>query len=144
MGSEGVRKNEYLKNLSTVPMFRALSKKDLGLVARLAEDYTVEAGQVLVQEGKRESQFYLIVNGQAKVTRGKKTVATLGPGEYFGELALLDPGPRNATVTAVSDMEVLELGSREFGGLLEEVPGIARKLLAGLARRLHAADATVR
>jgi len=139
-----VRKNDYLKHLSDVPMFRALSKKDLGLVARLAEDFTVDAGQVLVHEGKRESQFYLIVSGQAKVTRGRKTVATLGPGEYFGELALLDPGPRNATVTAVSDMEVLELGAREFGGLLEEVPGIARKLLAGLARRLHAADATVR
>src|SRR4029079_15029513 len=104
----------------------------------------VESGHVLVHEGARESQFYLVVDGQAKVTRGRKTVATLGPGEYFGELALLDPGPRNATVTAVSDMEVLELGSREFGGLLEEVPGIARKLLAGLARRLHAADATAR
>ena len=139
-----MRRDEYLKHLSQVPMFRALSKKDLGLVARLAENYDVDAGMVLVQEGKRESQFYLIVDGQAQVTRGNRTVATLGPGEYFGELALLDPGPRNATVTAVTDMEVLELGSREFGGLLEEVPGIARKLLAGLARRLHAADATAR
>jgi len=143
MGS-GVKKNDYQKHLAEVPMFRALSKKDLGLVARLAENYTVESGHVLVHEGARESQFYLIVDGQAKVTRGRKTVATLGPGEYFGELALLDPGPRNATVTAVSDMEVLELGSREFGGLLEEVPTIGRKLLAGLARRLHAADASVR
>ena len=77
-------------------MFRALSKKDLGLVARLAEDYRVPAGQVFVHEGKRESQFYLIVSGKARVTRGRRTVATLGPGEYFGELALLDPGPRNA------------------------------------------------
>jgi len=135
-----VRRDQYLKHLGEVPMFRALSKKDLGLVARLAEDYRVPAGQVLVREGRRESQFYLIVDGKAKVMRGKRTVATLGPGDYFGELALLDPGPRNATVTAQSDMEVLELGAREFGGLLEEVPGIARKLLAGLARRLHRAD----
>jgi len=136
-----VRRDQYLKHLSEVPMFRALSKRDLGLVARLAEDYKVAAGQVLTREGKRESQFYFIVDGKAKVTRGKRTVATLGPGDYFGELALLDPGPRNATVTAQTDMEVLELGSREFGGLLEEVPTIARKLLAGLARRLHEADA---
>jgi CRP/FNR family transcriptional regulator, cyclic AMP receptor protein len=136
-----VRRDQYLEHLSEVPMFRALSKKDLSLVARLAEDYQVDAGQVLTREGKRESQFYLIVGGKAKVTRGKRTVATLGPGDYFGELALLDPGPRNATVTAQTDMEVLELGSREFGGLLEEVPTIARKLLAGLARRLHEADA---
>ena len=139
-----MRRDEYLKHLADVPTFRALSKKDLALVARLAEDYKVDAGQALVQEGRRESQFYLIVAGKARVTRGKRTVATLGPGDYFGELALLDPGPRNATVTAETDMEVLELGSREFGGLLEEVPGIARKLLAGLARRLHAADASIR
>jgi CRP/FNR family transcriptional regulator, cyclic AMP receptor protein len=138
-----VRRDEYLKQLTDVPMFRALSKKDLALVARLAEDYKVDAGQALVQEGRRESQFYLIVAGKARVTRGKRKVATLGPGDYFGELALLDPGPRNATVTAETDMEVLELGAREFGGLLEEVPGIARKLLAGLARRLHAADASM-
>jgi CRP/FNR family cyclic AMP-dependent transcriptional regulator len=137
-----VRRDQYLEHLAGVPMFRALSKKDLGRVARLAEDYQVPKGQVLVAEGKRESQFYLIVDGRARVTRARRTVAKLGPGDYFGELALLDPGPRNATVTAESDMEVLELGSREFGGLLEEVPGIARKLLAGLARRLHEADAT--
>ena len=125
-------------------MFRALSKRDLGLVARLAEDFKVPAGQVFVREGNRESEFYLIVDGTARVTRGRRTVAKLGPGDYFGELALLDPGPRNATVTAETDMEVLELGSREFGGLLDEVPGIARKVLAGLARRLHEADASVR
>ncbi len=139
-----MRRDEYLKRLGDVPMFRALSKKDLGLVARLAEDYTVDAGQTLVREGKRESEFYLIVNGKARVTRGRRTVATLGPGDYFGELALLDPGPRNATVTAETELEVLALGSREFGGLLEEVPGIARRLLAGLSRRLHEADASVR
>ena len=125
-------------------MFRALSKKDLARVARLAEDYEVPAGSMLVREGRRESQFYMIVSGRARVMRGSRKVAALGPGDYFGELALLDPGPRNATVTAETDMEVLELGSREFGGLLEEVPGIARKLLAGLARRLHEADATGR
>ena len=84
------------------------------------------------------------MRGRARVTRGRRTVATLGPGDYFGELALLDPGPRNASVTATTEMEVVELGSRELAGLLEEVPTIARKLLAGLARRLHAADATAR
>jgi CRP/FNR family transcriptional regulator, cyclic AMP receptor protein len=139
-----MRRDEYLKHLSKVPTFKALSRKDLALVAKLAEDYHVDAGYVLVSEGRRESQFYFIVDGRARVTRGRRTVATLGPGDYFGELALLDPGPRNATVTAETSMEVLELGSRQFGGLLEEVPGIARKLLAGLARRLHEADASVR
>jgi CRP/FNR family transcriptional regulator, cyclic AMP receptor protein len=139
-----VRRDEYLKHLSQVPMFKALSRRDLALVARLAEDYHVDAGYVFVREGRRESQFYWILDGTARVTRGRRTVARLGPGDYFGELALLDPGPRNATVTADTGMEVLELGAREFGGLLEEVPGIARKLLAGLARRLHEADASVR
>jgi len=139
-----VRRSDHLQHLADVPMFRALSKKDLALIGRLAEDYKVGAGSVLVHEGRRESQFYLIVDGKAKITRGKRTIATIGPGDYFGELALLDPGPRNATVTAETEMEVLELGARQFGGLLDEVPGIARKLLAGLARRLHEADAKKR
>jgi CRP/FNR family transcriptional regulator, cyclic AMP receptor protein len=72
--------------------------------------------------------------------RGRK-VAELGPGKFFGDLALLDRAPRNATVVAETPMEVLVLGQREFAALIDEVPGFAHKLLAGLARRLREADA---
>ncbi len=73
--------------------------------------------------------------------RNGRKVATLGPGDYFGELALLDRGPRNATVKADGDMEILVLGQREFSGVLDEVPTIAHKLLSSMATRLREADA---
>jgi CRP-like cAMP-binding protein len=76
------------------------------------------------------------------VRRGGERVATLGPGDYFGELALLDHGPRSATVIAETDMRLFVLGQREFAGLVETVPGLAAKLLPGLAHRLREVDAT--
>jgi CRP-like cAMP-binding protein len=75
------------------------------------------------------------------VTRRNKRVATIGPGAAFGELALLDKAPRNATVVAETPMELVVLGQREFAGIIDEVPGFARKLLAGMANRLREADA---
>ena len=78
------------------------------------------------------------------MSRHGRKVATLGPGDAFGELALLDKAPRNATVTAQTPMEVVVLGQREFGGLIDEVPGFARKLLAGMARRLRELGRQVR
>jgi CRP-like cAMP-binding protein len=83
----------------------------------------------------------VIIEGTATVSRHGRKVATLGPGDAFGELALLDKAPRNATVTAATPMELVVLGQREFGGLIDEVPGFARKLLAGMARRLRDSDA---
>jgi CRP-like cAMP-binding protein len=124
-----------------VPLFSACSKRDLQLVARRAEDVKVDAGKVLVSEGATGSEFFVILDGRAKVTKRGKRVATLGPGAFFGDLALLDRAPRNATVTAETPMELVVLGQREFAGIIDEVPGFAHKLLAGLARRLREADA---
>ena len=75
------------------------------------------------------------------MTRQGRKVATLGPGDAFGELALLEKAPRNSTIVAETDMELVVLGQREFAGLIDEVPGFARKLLAGMANRLRDADA---
>jgi CRP-like cAMP-binding protein len=110
-------------------------------VAKRAEDIRVDAGKVLVSEGSAGAEFFVILDGQAKVSRHGQEVATLGPGQFFGDLALLDRAPRNATVTAVNPMELVVLGQREFSALIDEVPGFAHKLLAGLARRLRAFDA---
>jgi CRP/FNR family cyclic AMP-dependent transcriptional regulator len=136
-----LRRDAFLDHLAEVPLFSALSKKDLQLVARNAEDVKVDAGKVLVSEGSTGSEFFVIVDGKARVTRRGKKVAELGPGGFFGDLALLDRAPRNATVVAETPMEVLVLGQREFAALIDEVPGFAHKLLAGLARRLREADA---
>jgi len=136
-----LRRDAFIDHLADVPLFSALSKKDLQLVARRAEDVKVDAGKVLVTEGSAGSEFFVIVDGKARVTRRGKKVADLGAGQFFGDLALLDRAPRNATVVADTTMELLVLGQREFSALIDEVPGFAHKLLAGLARRLREQDA---
>jgi CRP/FNR family transcriptional regulator, cyclic AMP receptor protein len=128
-------------DLAQVPMFSACSKKELALVAKRTEQVTVPAGKVLVREGAAGAEFFVIVDGTAEVTRHGHRVATLGPGDFFGDLALLDRAPRNATVTARTEMELAVLGQREFAGMIDEVPGFAHKLLSGLAHRLRAFDA---
>lgn len=135
-----MRRNQYIDHLARVPMFEALSKKELGLVARLAEDVEVGTGTVLIREGATGREFFVIARGKATVTRKGRRVNALGPGDFFGELSLLDGAPRNATVTAETPMEVVLLGQREFLGLLYDVPNVAFKLLKGMARRLRAAD----
>jgi CRP-like cAMP-binding protein len=135
------RHDAFIEHLQQVPLFSACSKRDLQLVARRAEDVRVAAGKVLVNEGETGHEFFVIIDGTARVTRRGKRVATLGPGSAFGELALLDKAPRNATVIAETPMELVVLGQREFAGIIDEVPGFARKLLAGMAARLREADA---
>jgi CRP-like cAMP-binding protein len=128
----------FIDALASVPLFSACSKKDLQAVAKRAEDVRVDAGKVVVSEGAAGAEFFVILDGQAAVARHGQQVATLGAGDFFGDLALLDRAPRNATVTAVTPMELVVLGQREFAALIDEVPGFAHKLLAGLARRLRA------
>jgi CRP/FNR family transcriptional regulator, cyclic AMP receptor protein len=135
------KRDEFTEHLAQVPLFSACSKKDLQAVAKRAEDVHVDAGKVLVSEGAAGAEFFVILEGQAKVTRHGQDVAALGPSDFFGDLALLDRAPRNATITAVTPMELVVLGQREFSALIDEVPGFAHKLLAGLARRLRAYDA---
>jgi CRP-like cAMP-binding protein len=134
-------RDSKLTHLSNVRLFSALSNRELGKIGRVAEEVTVPAGKVLVQEGSSGHEFFLILDGQATVRRGTRKVATLGPGQYFGELALLDRAPRNATVVADTPMTLVVLGQREFSGVLDEIPGLAHKILRSMAARLREADA---
>lgn len=134
-------KNAYLDHLSSVPLFSSLSKKHLQLVAKASDEVTIPPGRVVVDQGRTGHEFFLIVDGKAIVRKNNRKVAELGPGQYFGELALLDRGPRNATVVADSELTVLVLGQREFTGVLDSIPGMATKLLSSMARRLREADA---
>lgn len=133
-------RTNYLDHLAQVPMFTACSKKDLQTIGKASDEVTVSAGKVLVEEGSPGHEFFLILDGSATVSRNGRKVASLGAGQFFGEMALLDRGPRSATVKADTDMTVLVLGQREFAGVLDEVPGIARKLLQSMAGRLREAD----
>ena len=135
------KRDAFIEHLAEVPLFAACSRKDLQQVAKRAEDVKVEAGKVLVSEGSAGAEFFVILEGDASVSRHGQEVAKLGAGDFFGDLALLDRAPRNATVTAVTPMELVVLGQREFSSLIDEVPGFAHKLMAGLARRLRAYDA---
>ncbi len=134
-------RSDFLAHLAGVPLFAALSRKELGLIARRGEDVSVKAGKVLCSEGEMGHQYFVILAGNANVTRRGRKIATLGPGAGFGELSLLARQPRNATVTAATDMELVVLGQREFAGLIDDVPGFARKLLSTLASRVRDADA---
>ncbi len=135
------RRSDFLSHLAEAPLFSALSRKELGLVAKRGEDVSVPAGKVLCSEGEMGHEYFVILEGTARVTRHGRKIADLGPGAGFGELSLLARAPRNATVTATSPLEVVVLGQREFAGLIDEVPGFARKLLAALAARVREYDA---
>jgi CRP-like cAMP-binding protein len=129
-----------LEHLSRVKMFSALNKKELGLVAKASDVIRVPAGTDIVQEGEVGHEFYLIDSGSATVRRNGRRVATLRAGDYFGEMALLDKGPRSATVTTDEPTELIVLGQREFLGILDQVPPVAHKLLVSMAARLREAD----
>jgi CRP-like cAMP-binding protein len=95
----------------------------------------------LCEQGDSGREFYFVVKGSATVKRNNRKVDTLGPGDYFGELALLDRHPRSATVRSDTEMELLILGQRHFESLLDAVPALSRKLLAAMAGRLREANA---
>ena len=135
-----MRRDEYLTRLQQVPMFQALNAKELKTIGRQAESYRFDTGQVLVREGEKGREFFVIVDGKVTVTRAGVSIADLGPGAYFGELALLDPAPRDATVTATTPGEALVVEQRRFANLLADVPVLAWKIMVGMGRRLHEAD----
>jgi CRP/FNR family cyclic AMP-dependent transcriptional regulator len=124
-----------------VPLFSDLSKKEAEELARTFKERTFAAGDVIAAEGQRGIGFFLIASGTAKVTRGGEDRITLGPGDYFGEIALIDDGPRTATVTADTDLHCYGLTSWEFKPLVETNAEIAWKLLEGLAKRVRALEA---
>src|SRR4051812_15207992 len=135
-------KHDRQRLLSQVALFSACTDKELDRLARHAEIVDFRAGDVLMTEGETGHEFYAIIDGEVGVTSGGQTLAKLGPGAYVGEQALLDPGPRTATVTALGDTQAVLLSSREFYAAIDDVPALSRKLLAGLARRLREATAT--
>lgn len=134
------RKDLYLDRLQRVPMFRGLNQKQLRTLAQQADEVRVDAGHVLIREGEKGQEFFFLVSGKVAVTVGGKEVAVLGGGDFFGELAMLDPAPRAATVTTLEPSELLVIGARRFQPLLDDVPQLARKIMAGLAHRLREAD----
>ena len=132
--------DRYLEHLAQVPLFRGSSKSDLRKIAQATDEIDVEAGRELISEGDVGREAFVIVAGEASVQRGGQEIATLVAGDPFGEIALLDRAPRNATVVAKTPMTVLVLSQSAFHGLLAELPDFSRTIMAALASRLREKD----
>lgn len=130
----------YLQHLAKVPLFSRCDKKELRAISRRATELRFDSGRQLTRENAHGNEFFVIVSGKAKVIRGDSEVATLGPGDFFGEMALLENAPRTATVTVEEPMEALVIDGREFRSLLEEAPELSFKLMAGMAARIRELD----
>lgn len=133
-------RSDQMEMLARVPLFEGLAKKELQAIMRSAGEVDHRAGKEIVREGAEGTGFHMILSGQATVIQGGRRKRTIGPGDYFGDIALIDRGPRSATVRADTDMHTLSITAWNFKPLLHEHPAIAFKLLVELCRRLRAAE----
>lgn len=130
-----------VEKLAGVSLFRSCSQAELRELAGITNELDVTAGTVLCHEGAAGRECYIVLDGQATVTINGDHICTVGAGGFFGEMALLDGGPRVATVTATSDMRLLVLSRSEFTTLLTDVPSVSRRMLVSVGARLRLADA---
>jgi len=125
--------DEKLTMLSKVPLFAGLGTKDLRDVGRLADEVSVRAGKVLTKEGASAEEFFVVLEGTIAISRGGRHLRDMGPGDFFGELAMLGRVPRTATATASTPARLLVVGHREFTTLLASQPTIQGKILRVVA-----------
>lgn len=131
-----------LNSLKNVPLFSACSKKELEKVAKAADEITMAAGSIVVDQGEMGREAYVILSGEVSIKRNNRKIATLGTGDVVGELSLLDHGPRTASVVCVTDCTLLVIDQRRFINVLDDVPSIAHKLMGALASRIRVMDRT--
>ncbi|HTZ07912.1 MAG TPA: cyclic nucleotide-binding domain-containing protein [Acidimicrobiales bacterium] len=134
----GARKQELI---SGIRLFSTCTRSEMAQVAALTTPAEHPAGTVLTRQGASGGMAFVIASGRAEVTRQGKVLATLGPGDVVGELSLIDGEPRSATVTALSDLEVLEIDRADLTKLFRKAPSVVRKLLEAMAGRLREVDA---
>ena len=132
--------SEVLHRFQRVPLFQSISQKGLRAIVSAATEVDVPAGKMLVREGDHGRELYVILRGTAEVFRGGRKLRELTPGEFFGEMALLHPAPRTATVTARTDMRVMVLDAREMEVVLDQEPAVAKRLLEAMAQRIRQAE----
>lgn len=127
--------HSYAGHLRSVPLFSKLSNHDLDRIAAVATELSFDAGKVLLREGSTALEMFVVLEGELEVTRDGEHVASLGPGDFAGELALLAHSPRTSTVTATTPASILHIEGRAFAPLLEDAPRIALKMLPVVAER---------
>jgi CRP-like cAMP-binding protein len=127
-------------HLAAVPLFSQLSTKERRVVAKALSVHDVAEDVMLVRQGESGDTFYVLLDGEAKVVRNGRKIAVLGAGTFFGELALLDPAPRDADVVTITPAVVGMLDAKSFKRLVADLPNLTARLLAGLARRVREGD----
>ena len=134
------RDDAKLQSLARVPLFAGLGKRELRRVGQLTDILDLPAGHVLMRQGEWGREMMVVLEGRLKIERNGEVVDEVGPGGVVGEMALLAEGPRNATVTLLTDAEVLVVANREFHALMDEMPSVRSQVFEGLARRLLALE----
>lgn len=136
----GTKQDDKIDRLKEVPLFEGCSHRQLRSVAKVARVFDVTADTVLTRAGEPGDEFFLIIDGTARVDVSAEKRVLLHPGEFFGEMSLLDGGPRSATVVADTPVRLLVISRRHFSVLLKEVPGLTQTLLITLSRRVRHAE----
>jgi len=131
-----LRKNAKVELIKRVPLFAECSRKDLSEIAGIADEIDLREGKELTTEGRPGREFFVLIEGEADVKKRSRRVNTLGPGDFFGEIALVTQRPRTATVVATAPVRALVITDRGFRSLLEHQPAIQGKVMSALAARL--------
>ena len=129
--------DEKLEQLRRVPLFAGLGKRELEELGTLADEIDVENGRVLTREGERGHEFFIVLDGGVEVDVQGTVVATLGKGDFLGEIALVDGKPRSATTRALGPTRLLVVGHREFNRLMDDFPSVKTCVLQALAERVR-------
>jgi CRP-like cAMP-binding protein len=137
-----ISQDDKIARLEDVGLLAGCSRRQLRAIARISEVIEVPAGTVLARAGTPGDEFFLILDGSARVEVSPRKHSRLQPGQYFGEMSLLDGGPRSASVVADTPLRLLVIKRRDFTTLLREAPELTQSLLATLSRRLRQAEAT--
>ena len=144
MARRGRVDKELAERLKTVPLFSGCSARELGSLSQFLKVVEFPAGREIVKEGATGIGLHVLMDGQTKVVVRNRTRQRLGPGDFFGEISLLDRGPRTATVVAETPVRTLSLSSWNFRAALKEHPSMAIKMLEELARRVRSANLSVK
>ena len=129
-------KDAKVELLKKVPLFSRLDKRGLQDVAHIADELDLPAGKEMATEGDRGREFFVLLDGEAHVTKAGERINTMKPGDFFGEIALVTKMPRTASVTATTDVRVLVVNERDFDSLLKRSPEISRGVAEALAERI--------
>jgi|SRR5918998_419403 CRP-like cAMP-binding protein len=130
-------RDEKLEHLRKVPLFARFGSKELERLGQLADEVEVGLDRVLAEQGAIGHEFFIVLDGRVMVLDGKTPIAMLGPGDFFGEIALLESVPRTATVRAEGIVRLLVVSHREFHALMDEFPSVRTAVLDAVAERLR-------